>query len=226
MNTLKQYTLFANGERYHAQARDKWITFYSIKSVVLRNNNTKQDIAFTKEADKKLMKSLADSGYGKKHNKSRYDSISRRLRNFYKKSGTERTDWKHCVDASGGVLKIWLTDISYDRRDKRIFGSVVLLKESGKTKNEFIQYQTDITELSGKDGRYHDFSKAGGYKSFTHNLEMERFEMRTNTYVKKLREDASLQENTEHNNVVVEAHNKLVDEIERLKKEIEQLKAA
>lgn len=226
MNTLKQYTLFANGERKHAQFNDKWMTFYSISSLVLRNNNTKKDIIFIKESDKKLMKSIADAGYGKKHDKSRYDSISRRMRNFYKKSGTERADWKHCVDVSGGVLKIWLTDIGYDRRDKRISGSIVLFREQDKPQKELVEYKTEIMELTGKYGRYHDFSKAGGYKSFTHNLEMERYEMRTNTHVKKLRDNASLKENTAHNNVVVDAHNKLVDEIERLKLEIEKLKAA
>lgn len=225
MNLIKHYTLFANGAlRRFPHSNGDWSSLYLIDGIRLKNNNTGNDYAFISEQDKKLTKSLAEHGYSKKTNKSRYDSIMRRLSKFYKRTFTEKADWKHIVDTTGGVLKIWLTNIYYDRHQKRIFGDIALFRESEKNQIELILYTSSITTRFGKQsGRYHDFSKAGGYKSFAHHLEMERQELRTNTYIKKLRKDATLKENTEHNNDIVDAHNNLVDALGRQQRLIENL---
>lgn len=238
MNTIKHHTLFVNGVRYYVRKSGKIeASFYSIDDIRLKNNNTNKDSLFVSERDKKLMKSLAEHGYSKKTDKNRYDSIRRRLAKFYKQTFTEKSDWKHIVDTTGGSLKIWLTNTYYDRHEKRIHGDVVLFREhQSELKTELTKYETSISERYGKEkvirnnvshdvsnGRYHDFSKAGGYKSFTHHLEMERQELRTNTYIKKLREDATLKENTEHNNEIANAHNDLVDTVDKQQQLIELL---
>ncbi|ELX4199072.1 hypothetical protein V4V60_003339 [Vibrio mimicus] len=225
MNTIKHHTLFVNGALTRFQhSNGDWSSFYSIDNIRLKNNNTDKDSLFISEQDKKLMKSLAEHGYSKKGNKSRYDSIARRLSKFYKRTFTEKADWKHIVDTTGGVLKIWLTNTDYDRHQKRVSGDIALFRENDKNQIELILYTDSITTRFGKeDGRYHDFSKAGGYKSFTHHLEMEKQELRTNTYIKKLREDATLKENTKHNNDIVNAHNNLVDALDKQQQLIEKL---
>lgn len=226
MNLIKNYTLFANGVLHRVQfSTGDWSSCYVIDSIRLKNNNTNIDIAFTCESDKKLMKSLADTGYSKKLNKSKYDSISRRLRIFFKKTETEKTDWKHIVDNTGNVLKIWLTNIHYDRDSKRMFGETVLFREScTNNKSEYLMYSTRITERYGRvDGRFHDFTKLGGYKSFTHHLEMEKIEMRTNTYIKNLRENATKKEIIEHSNHIAEVVNFNTDELQSLRAENERL---
>ncbi|HDY7469744.1 TPA: hypothetical protein RQJ55_003622 [Vibrio vulnificus] len=238
MNTIKHHTLFVNGALTHfPHSNGDWSSFYSIDNIRLKNNNTDKDSLFISEQDKKLMKSLAEHGYSKKADKNKYDSICRRLAKFYKQTLTEKSDWKHIVDTTGGSLKIWLTNTYYDRHEKRIYGDIVLFREhKSELKTELTKYETSISERYGKEniirnnvsiavsnGRYHDFSKAGGYKSFTHHLEMERQELRTNTYIKKLREDATLKENTEHNNEIANAHNGLVDTVNKQQQLIEQL---
>ncbi|TOM96830.1 hypothetical protein [Vibrio parahaemolyticus] len=228
MNTLKQYTLFVNGKLCkHKNNKNEWMSAYGIDDIHLINNNTKNkdSLVFVSEKEQKLMKSLSNAGYSRKNDKNRYDSIRRRLSNFYKQTFTTKDDWKHIVDTSGGVLKIWLANIEYNRHDKRVSGDVALFRESKtELKVELIKYQTSIIERYGKkDGRYHDFSKDNDYKSFTHHLEMERQELRTNTYVKKLRDNATLKENTEHNNEIANAHNNLVDAVEKQKQMIEEL---
>ncbi len=226
MNLIKQYTLFVNGAIRRIQnTKGEWSSFYSVEDIRLKNNNTDKDTLFISESKKKLMKSLSEAGYSKKMDRAKYETIRRRLSKFYKLTQTDKADWKHIVDATGGVLKIWLTNTHYDRHKKRIYGDVVLFREhETELKTELARYETSITERYGKqDGRYHDFSKAGGYKSFTHHLEMERQELRTNTYIKKLREDATLEENTEHNNEITEAHNSLVDTVDKQQQLIEQL---
>ncbi|GIU35428.1 hypothetical protein TUM4644_36680 [Shewanella colwelliana] len=228
MNLLTHYTLFANGRLCRAQnTKGDWSSFYIIESIRLKNNNTNQDEAFISETEKKLMKSIADVGYSKKADRIRYESIRRRLTNFYKQTFTKKSDWKHIVDTTGNVLKIWLTNIYYDRNQKRMFGQVVHFRESDtEFKTELARYETLITERYGQtDGRFHDFSKAGGHKAFTHHLEMEKQEMRTNTYIKKLRENATLIENTKHNNQICEAHNNLVDVLDKQQQLIQQLQA-
>jgi len=176
---IKNYTLFANGGLHRVQfSTGDWSSCYAIDSIRLKNNNTKKSMAFTSENEKKLMKSIADAGYSKstiRVNMIRYhdgygSSLGRQI--------LRKKDWKHIVDATGGILKIWLTNTHYDRDNKRIHGDIVLFKESkSKIKTELARYETQITERFGKvDGRFHDFSKAGGYQSFTHHLEMEKQE--------------------------------------------------
>ncbi|ELS0753752.1 hypothetical protein QQ213_003560 [Vibrio vulnificus] len=226
MNLIKHHTLFVNGALTRFQhSNGDWSSFYSIDNIRLKNNNTGKDSLFISEQDKKLMKSLAEHSYSKKADKNRYDSIRRRLAKFYKQTFTEKSDWKHIVDTTGGKLKIWLTNTYYNRHEKRIYGDIVLFREhDSEIKIELTKYETSITEKYGKrDGRHHDFSKANSYKSFTHHLEMERQELRTNNYVKKLREDATLKENTEHNNEIANAHNELVDTVDKQQQLIDQL---
>ncbi|MCW8348995.1 hypothetical protein MD535_23670 [Vibrio sp. ZSDZ65] len=226
MNTITNYTLFANGVLNHVQKKSEWVSFYGVESIILKNNNTNEPLRFINEKDKKLTRSLAEAGY--KSNDSSGQRVVKRLRRFYKESQTNKSDWKHIVDATGGVLKVWITDLYYDTTKKKFYGDVVLFRESTKDKKiEFSKFITRIHErYRDVDGRYHDFTKRAGGHSFVHRLEMEREEMRTNTHVRRLNENASLQENTKHNNEIAIATNHILDELERLRAELKELKQA
>lgn len=224
MNLIKHYTLFANGGLHRFRhSSGEWSSFYSIEDIRLKNNNINKDSVFISEQDKKLMKSLAEAGYSKKADKNRYDTIRRRLKTFYKQTFTEKSDWKHIVDTTGNILKIWLTNTSYDRHKKRIDGDVVLFRESKKNQVELVLYTDSITTRFGKeDGRYHDFSKADGYKSFTHHLEMEKQEMRGG--LRYLKQNATKRDIVEVVNHNTEITQDVIDENKRLREEIEKLK--
>ncbi len=177
------------------------------------------------------MKSLSEAGYSKKSDRSKYESIRRRLDNFYKQTFTTKSDWKHIVDTSGNILKIWLTNVEYNGYD-RIHGNVVLfMQHKTERKSELHQYTTRLKERYGdSDGRYHRFERSKDTenknkkcKQLTHHLEMEKQEMRTNTYVKRLREGATLKENAAHNNVISTTHNNLVGVVDGQQKMIEEL---
>ncbi|HAT8506070.1 TPA: hypothetical protein I7217_16915 [Vibrio vulnificus] len=224
MNLIKHHTLFVNGAltRFKHSNGD-WSSFYSIDNIRLKNNNTGKDSSFISEQDKKLMKSLSEVGYSKKADRAKYESIRRRLANFYKNTQTEKTDWKHIIDTTGNILKIWLTNTNYDRHQKRIFGDIALFREAEKNQTELVLYTDSITTRFGKeDGRYHDFSKADGYKSFTHHLEMEKQEMRGG--LRYLKENATKREIVEvvnHNTGITQ---EVIDENKRLREEIDRLK--
>ncbi|MCC4818020.1 hypothetical protein BCU85_17320 [Vibrio lentus] len=233
--TIKNHTLFANGELFTHKLKDgEFIRFYGIKSLVIKNNTTKLESEFIRETDIKLMKSLSNIGISAKLNKSRYNKISRRVNKFYKDTFSTKADWKHIVSDTGGVLKIWLTNVSYDRQTKRIEGDIHLLKETVKgSQRELTQYSETIYESRAKGGaygRYHDFSKRNDYESFTHHMELEKNEMRGG--IRKLKLDATLEENTaktneviEVVNVSVEKTNQVIDTMMGMQAEIEALKA-
>jgi len=224
MNLIKHHTLFVNGALSRVpHSNGDWSSFYSIDDIRLKNNNTGNDSAFISEQDKKLMKSLAEIGYSKKADRAKYESVRRRLANFYKNTQTEKSDWKHIIDTTGNVLKIWLTNTNYDRHQKRVFGHIALFREAEKNQIELVLYTDSITTRFGKeDGRYHDFSKAGGYKSFTHHLEMEKQEMRGG--LRYLKENATKREIVEVVNHNTEITQEVIDENKRLKEEIDRLK--
>lgn len=233
--TIKNYTLFANGELFtHKLTDGKYARFYGIKNLAIKNNTTGLELEFTKEKETKLMKSLSELGISKKENKSRYDSIARRLRKFYKVTLSTKEDWKHVIDNTGGVLKIWLTNITYDRQTRRIEGDISLIKEESKgNRRDLIQYSETIHEShrkGGGHGRYHNFTKANDYKSFTHHMELEVIEMRGG--IRKLKKDATLEENTVKTNEVIDVVNKcventneVIDTVMGMQAEIEALKA-
>ncbi|MDC5812830.1 hypothetical protein OPW07_24220 [Vibrio europaeus] len=238
MDLIKNYTLFAHGERVsHRCASGDWISRYSLSTVILKNEMDNQTYPFIPEENKKLTKRLSEHGY-KTNGKGQ--RMARQVTKLLKETKTTKRDWSHVVYPTDIGIDVWLTNINYSSFEKVMRGQAVLFRMVEKTKqieviryNDIVQehkkatidgvvYFTPMDRKAG--GRYHSFNKKDGNKSFVWRLEMTKKENR-GWELGKLRKNATLEENTEHNNQIVEAVTQTHDEVAALRKEIEYLKA-
>ncbi|MEZ8168154.1 hypothetical protein A152_0012620 [Vibrio tasmaniensis 1F-187] len=238
MDLIKNYTVFANGEQVkHKCKNGDWISRYALDSVNLKDELSNETIPFIPEENKKLTKRLAEYGY-KTNGKGQ--RLAKRITKLLKETGTAKKDWSHIVYPTESGIDVWLTNLEYLSFDKVMHGDVVLFRMIEKTKQvEVIKYTDTIQEhrkttIDGRlyftpterkgGGRYHSFNKKDGNKPFVWKLELMKNENR-GWKLGKLRQDATLDENTVKTNEIVDVVNSQVDELEILRQEIAALKA-
>ncbi|EPW5499114.1 TPA: hypothetical protein ACGUM0_004359 [Vibrio vulnificus] len=240
MDLIKSYTLFANAEKVnHKWKNGEWSSLYTLSSVVLKDEDSGECHNFIPEDNKKLTKRLAEHGY-KTNGTGKGLSLMRRVNRHLKESGTVKSDWSHVVYPTESGIDVWMVDLEYRPLKKIMYGEIVLFRMTNKTKQveiikyndvvrehkkysvDGVEYYAPIERKSG--GRYHSFNKKDGWKPFVWKLEMSKEENR-GWKLGKLRKDATLEENTEHSNKIVDVVNHQIDEVTRLRQEIESLKA-
>ncbi|TOE43678.1 hypothetical protein CGJ43_00095 [Vibrio parahaemolyticus] len=240
MDLIKNYTLFANAQKVNFKLNSgDWISRYAIDNVTLKHESVQETYVFIPEYNKKLTKRLAEYGY-KTNGMGKGLTLMRRIKKLLQETDTTKADWSHVVYPTDNGLDVWMLCLFYDSFKKIVDGQIVLFRMVEKTKQvEVIRYQdcviehkkvkvdNDIYYTPAKrkgGGRYHSFNKKDGWKPFVWKLEMSKEENR-GWKLGKLRKDATLEENTEHNNKVVDVVNRQIDEVTRLRQEIEALKA-
>lgn len=237
MDLIKNYTLFANAQKVsHKLNSGDWISRYAIAHVTLKHETDQETYVFIPEGNKKLTKRLAEYDY-KTNGKGQ--RLAKRITQLVKETGTTKADWSHVVYPTDDGLDVWLLYLTYDSFKKIVDGQIALFRMAEKAKQvEVIRYQDSVIEhkkikidndvyytpVKRKGGgRYYSFNKKDGNKPFTWKLEMSKQENR-GWKLGKLRANATLEENTEHNNKVVDVVNQQIDEMALLRHEMETLK--
>ncbi len=241
MNTIKNYKVLAVASLRRTKIRDEFISHYEIDNVSATDNKVYFDFCDEKTSKlnvllKEFDINTSENGVGK--------NLMKRIRKLYKETFTTKKDWLYAVGVCPDTdqVTVWLTNLTYMPFKKVVVGEVVLFRLEEKDKQqEWSRYEHTIQDYkrktvgdkvyydsTGRLEKYHDFRKANGNKTFVQNLELIGTGKKG---MRKLKKDASLEENTKHNNELAQAYNKqqavldsAVSRIEELEQELKALK--
>lgn len=253
---FKNFTLFVNAKHNVTEVSGKSIHTYSINNVSVKNNaNGVTSNLKTKLTERQIGKLLTAVGHpNQKDGKSNAFGKAMRtavkkvfdtnfIRDSYSQNGTdlkEKDSAYAFVDATGGIVKIWIIDVDYKNQYANCFidsvvGTVtcIVCKEEQDKQSTCDIYQELICDNNGREGRANPFAK-GTY--MTHHLEnMNKVETRGRKPRKVeavITETSTLEENNaatvelkEKYNEAVEIVSEQQDEVAAMKAEIEAMKA-
>ncbi|WP_421349863.1 hypothetical protein [Aeromonas veronii] len=264
---FKNFTLFVNAKHNVTEVSGKSIHTHSINSVSVKNNeNGVISNIKSKLTEKQIGKLLTAADYPSKKDGKDYQ-FGKAMRtavkkvfdmNFIRDSYSQNaTDLKEkdsayaFVDATGGIVKIWIIDVDYKNQYAncfidRIVGTVtcIVCKEEKDARSTCDIYQELICDNNGREGRANPFAKGN---NMTHHIEhMNKVETRGRK-ARKVEAVITVNSTLEENNAAtvehIEKFNEVVEivndqqaefeamkaklaEFEAMKAEIAQLKAA
>ncbi|HDX8431753.1 TPA: hypothetical protein RQN22_001830 [Aeromonas dhakensis] len=267
---FKNFTLFVNAKHNITNVKGKDLHSYSINSVSVKNNeNGVISNLKSKLTEKQIGKLLTAAEYpSKKDGKDYQFGKAMRtavkkvfdmnfIRDSYSQNGTdlkEKDSAYAFVDATGGIVKIWIIDVDYKNQYAqcfvdRVLGTVtcIVCKEENDARSTCDIYQELICDNNGNEGRANPFYKG---TNMTHHLEhMNKVETRGRK-AKKVEAVITKTSTLEENNIatveikenfnevveivneavanfneVVEIVNEQIDEVAKLKAEMAAMKA-
>lgn len=246
---FKNFTLFVNAKHNVTDVRGKSIHTHSISNVSVKNNaNGVTSNIKTKLTERQIGKLLTAVGHpNQKDGKSNAFGKAMRtavkkvfdmnfIRDSYSQNGTdlkEKDSAYAFVDATGGIVKIWIIDVDYKNQYANCFidsvvGTVtcIVCKEEQDKQSTCDVYQELICDNNGREGRANPFAK-GTY--MTHHLEhMNKVETRGRK-AKRVELPIAIDSTPEENNAVTveikEVTNHNATMLEEVAAELAELKA-
>ncbi|MFM1687944.1 hypothetical protein ACJ7VZ_05385 [Aeromonas salmonicida] len=224
--SFKNVTMFINAQLYrrdvsrlHEDA--KFVSYYGIKNIILRNNNSQRDVKLESNQDVKIISKrltdigvLANTPFGKSIRERVKKAVSQ---NDYKVIQEPVKIFSAAVEQIGNVTRVWIVNSKLEGNSKygRAYATVICVQATKDEKTGAVAYDTFKEIVSDRNGvgRFFIPSVKNGITMTHHLTDMNKIETRGRPLkVKtKLTDNATPAEVAEVVNETIEVVNETAD---------------